>query len=263
MQSNSRNLSIYNHNLIDIAKGNVSGIQNFHKFGYNPAITTAPEVIWGVGGQKTWLQTAQNVQITSNNAQDDISGLGANQVLLSGLDANWDIQEEIVNLVGNGIAYSTKQFIRLPRAYVYHTGSFHTSNYDELNIATSGGGTDLGVINGGIGYTTGTPNYGAGQTENAFYSVPRGKTAYITRIATSVDVGSNKTASLRMFWCQNANTTNSPKRVIWRLEGFNSQYNDRTDGYFKIPEYSDIWFEATATTNSKISVDFDFFLVNN
>lgn len=262
MQSNHNNIEIRN-SLISKASGKLSGIKNVHKYGANLAVGTTRETIWGVGGNKIWCVEPYNLQVLSNDLDDDINGLGAQQICLDGLDNNFNEQIEYIDLSGSAAVYSTKQFRRLNRAYVTKNGTYHDSNYADIEIAVSGGGHPMGVINGGLGVASGNSLYGAGQTENGFYTVPAGKTAYVSRVHASINVASNKTASLYMFITPNTDQLNAVRRLQWRVEGFNENIEAKTDNYFKIPEKTDIWFEAKATSSSIISVDFHMFLIDN
>src|SRR5210317_1698251 len=128
---------------INIARGLVRGTTVIHKFGRNPSVGGIPETIWEQGGVYTYLTVASTVYVYGADAQDSAAGTGALTVTVQGLDANYNAIEETLTVDG---AVSTKSFLRVFRAFVASAGSV----------------------------------YGQGQTNLALYTIPAGKTGYLT-----------------------------------------------------------------------------------
>ena len=109
--------------------------------------------------------TAFTVTVSSASANDTAAGTGARTVLLSGLDANWNLQSETITLNGQTGVTSANSYIFV----------------NTLQVITSGsGGTNAGIIYIGTGtITAGVPatKYvailaGYGISRSGFFAVP-------------------------------------------------------------------------------------------
>ena len=226
----------------------------------NSGVGTALEDIWDVGGYYNWTTDPSYLQVTTNNIQDGITGLGARKIRIFGLDSNYDSLTEDISILGNSTVYTTNQFRRVFESHVLETGTFHGSNYNIINIGVSGSGLALSRI-AGDGGTIDTSDYGVGTSQQSTYTVPAGKTAYITRISASIDT--NKTADIYLYKVSGIDQTPYlPKELLWRLDGYGEQYSIDFRSYIKIPEKSDIWFRAKASASAVITVDYDLYLVD-
>ena len=160
---------------MNISQRKIPGHTHINKFGHNHSATTGDDV-WGGGGVYGFYPTAAvNVDIVSTSISDDTGGVGAIQVLVKGLDSNWDEQEELITLNGTGVVQMTKTFIRLFRAFVYEAG---TSNSNAGNITVYARSTGSGLTAGDVGIYIGA---GDGQTLHCIYTIPNGKTGYFIK----------------------------------------------------------------------------------
>lgn len=262
-------MRIVNDPLLDFSRLLIEDKTVIRKFGANSNISATLETIWTGSNDYTWLTSAETLDVVSNNAQDDGAGLGARKVIVDGLDANYEEVWEEVSLVGNSTVTTTQSFFRVNRAYVTECGTYHGSNYNDINIQTGTSGILLSQINGGDTFgALDTAAYGNGQSQQAIYSIPVGKTGFISRIEVIVDT-SNRDASLFLYQVQDIDNISSnirPRRLIWRLDGIQDRYQTEFKSYIRIPEKTDLWFEGTASqplNNSTISVNFDLYLINN
>lgn len=256
---------ISNNSELDLSQGYHLNQKIMRIHASNPDVATTLEDIWDVGGYYPWLSGITSptyLQITTNNIQDGISGLGARKIKIYGLDSNYDELTEEISLVGNGNAFSTKQFRRVYESHVIATGTFHGSNYNNIDIGISGS-SPLVVLSRirGDGGVINTNDYGVGTSQQSTYTIPRNKTGYITRIEVIVD--SNKTASVFLYKVSGIDTIpHSPKELLWRIDGFTGQYTATFKSYIKLEEKTDIWFQCNASASSVISVDYDLYLVD-
>lgn len=132
---------------IQVSRGNLSDhVYVRNTFGSNPDVdaATAPEDIWNGGGNVNYPASASVMNIASTSANDDAAGTGIRTVVVSGLDENWDIQQEIVALDGQTIAQTTGQYIRINR----------------IVARTGGSGATQGTAAGTIRIFTGTATAG-------------------------------------------------------------------------------------------------------
>lgn len=173
-----------------------------HKFGYNLDIDTGtdPEDVWSYGGTYTgWLTTADTVFVVSSTitAADSVGGTGARTVVVEGLDANYNLIEQIATMAGSANDTLATTMIRVFRAYVTSTGSGLT-NATQIVIKS-----DEGAVMASI-------PAGMGQTEMAIYTIPAGykglllgwdsciqKTGAATGMTFHVDIQSSPTTAWR------------------------------------------------------------------
>ena len=161
-----------------VATARVPNTSHVHKFGYNAAITTATETVWAYGGVYNWLAAATVLKITSSSTDDDVGGIGALTIVVEGLDANYAEISETVILTGRVSKDTTKSYLRVHRMYVVTAGTslVNVGNLFAFTGAHTNGTPDVATTV----YTTILA--GAGQTLQAFYTVPAGKTALLYQL---------------------------------------------------------------------------------
>ncbi len=235
----------------DVSAGVVPNHSAVNKFGYNPAVGTTEEDVWGGGGSYNWLTAADTIRVAAGgNAADDAGGAGARSLLAVGLGEDWRLQETVLSLNGTSAgASSALKFIRLFRAYVTEAGAYTGNNTGDITIETTGG-TSVGFIRAGYG-----------QSELGLYSVPHDQTLLIERVRYSI-VGS-KPLSVRMWQRQSADRTGAPfsaKRIIREFPEVDGTDGVAFDPPVPIPSRSDVWFSAQAPSGgstSAVGVSFD------
>ena len=79
---------------LDIARGNYSNATAVNVFGINRAVGTAYETIWDDSGSYAYPPSALIMSVVSTSASDTMD------VLVDGLDADYNILQEIVTLTG-------------------------------------------------------------------------------------------------------------------------------------------------------------------
>lgn len=158
--------------------GSGTGQQDFiEKFGANLSVGSDLETIWEPGGIYEYLTTASVVSAVSNEAADTApSGNGARTIELQGLDANYNTITEIISTGGTGGGTaSTQQFLRIYRALVSTAGSTGTNEGDIL--VKSGSTTVISIGTHGSGIN----KEGFGQSQTSVFTIPAGKTGYLTQ----------------------------------------------------------------------------------
>ena len=157
--------------LYDIAEGNIAGHTEFERFAYNADIDIASEDIWTAGGVYVWPAIAQQMELVSTSAADDGNplGTGVGVVTIYYLTADGTAATEDVTLNGTGVVTTTAQDI------------YRVNSMKAKTVGT--GGAAAGVIS--IRNFADTPVYsqievGNTRSRNSMYTVPKGKTLYIT-----------------------------------------------------------------------------------
>jgi hypothetical protein len=160
-----------------IALGLVADVSFIRKFGANRSVDTGsvPESIWSGGGLYPWPAAAVALEVLSASTADDAAtGQGAWTIEVQGLDANWEMQRATVTLDGQLVVAIPGSWIRVFRARIVTAGTVHV-NSGIITIRVASGGTNLALIDAGLGQTT-----------MAIYTIPAGHTGYITQIRSSV-----------------------------------------------------------------------------
>ena len=132
-------------------------------YGNNPNVQTAEETIWYHGGIYTYPSAATQMKVSSQDAG------ATSEVMINGLDANYMPINEIVTLTGQTAVTTTRSYLRIQNAYVLS------------NAATNHIYIGTGTVTAGVPQTVYEMIHdGHNRTESARYTVPAGRTFYIT-----------------------------------------------------------------------------------
>jgi hypothetical protein len=174
---------------IGVADGSVPGVSHIEKFGMNIDVDSDKETIWDGGGIYTYIETAETLTVTSNDVQDNPTGTGARNVEIQGLNQAGEVVVEIVDLAGTSI----QEFKRVFRVKVIASGASGV-NEGTISVTSDDTSTVLAIIGvDGIGGNAA----GRGQTFMAQYTIPAGKTGYITQ--WTVGCGKQNTDAIAML----------------------------------------------------------------
>jgi hypothetical protein len=248
---------------LEVAKGNVDGHSSMNKFGHNPSISTAtdPEDVWSAGGVYAFYPTtAQAMEVLSSDDEDGGAGgdTGALTIQVYGLDSNWDEQEETVILNGTTIVNLGNTYIRMYRIMVLTAGSAGT-NVGDIDVRIAGAGATGAYVAADDG-----------QTQQAIYTIPNGKTGYFIKGYVGISKGGGAAAAAAEFkWKARANNgTTGAWTTQGQIEVISSgsswwQYEYGTPNG-PIPEKTDIRLECTEVTATLGVVGgYDIVLVDN
>ena len=239
---------------INLSAGNIDGVGYIEKFGRNDTMSGNMETIWDGSNLYTYLSSASSVYITSSDAADATSGTGARTIEVQGLDASYNVITEDVT-VDDGA--STATFIRVFRARTKTTGSGgQAAGVISIRSAASGAGTLLAQIQK-VGTGGGAS---LGQTFMALYTVPAGKTAYITQWIVGAGAQNADTTALLVARTFGDGGFNSKDIIISAGQQFAKDY--------KIPlqftEKTDIEVRGfSSSSGNDCSSTFNLILIDN
>ena len=226
---------------IPIAAGLVDGYSTVHKFGIIDGTNGAGwSTVWTQGENNgdqlvPWKDVADAgvVTITSANAGD------TTDVTLEGLDTSYNFQTETLTLAGTADVVGTKTWHRINRMFMT----------EETNVGDVTATVDGDVVS--------SIKEERGQTLQAFYTVPAGKTGYLTHMQVSSSKNQAVEASIFV----------RPFGGAFRVSGGTLLYQmDHTIHYSSpvvITEKSDIDFRVIGAANGSASASFDLILVDN
>lgn len=236
---------------IQVSNGDIDGVGYIEKFGYQDDVPNGDiATVWDSTGLYDYLDTATAVTVTSNDTDDNPTGSGARQVEVQGLDQDYNLALETVDLG----ATSTTTFIRVFRVRVCVSGG---TNPNQGVITVAGGGKTLAQI----GKLANNAD-GHGQTNMCVYTVPAGKTAYITQWTVSSGKSNADTVAKLMV-----RDTLHPDDGSWNVKDIAEIQASSFIKEYKVPmkitEKSDIEVRAFSNTGSSCSSSFNLILIDN
>ena len=243
--------------LFDLADGDISGKTSVDRIGRNSALlANALETLWDPRGLASYLTSASSVYITSDNGADAVAGTGARTIEVKGLDENYALATENVN-VDDGA--STTTFIRVFGARTKTAGSGNeAAGTITIRSASGGGGIILSQIQRG-GSGAGEASYG--QSMNAMYTIPAGKTGYLQQLNAG---NNNETGQTNVFV-----VSRDFGETMFITDDIAMVSGDQITKEYKVPlrfaEKSDIEIRGltTGTGISQATAGFNLVLVDN
>ena len=254
---------------LDSARKHISGQRAFFFFGHNNALqSNVFEDVWEGGGDINWQTTAAKIKIKSTHAADTSSGLGLQSVEIHGLDANGNANEEVLALSGTTPVESVNSYIRVNLVHNEEVGTYGGSHQGTIEWrvtnATFGSGALLGQMSGLEGAADSSVQFGYGEAQNGFTSIPLGKVAYITRL--EVVPKANKGINVILYERDGLLTIADPfqpRRVIWSAEELEEPIEKEFKSHIKIKALADLWFRAEGVgAVSGVDVELDYYLVD-
>jgi hypothetical protein len=172
-------------------------------YGNNPDVRLSEESIWYHGGIYEYPASAIQMKVSSDDATATC------QVMINGLDADYNPINEIVTLTGQTAVTTVKSYLRIQNAYVM------------ANPTTQNVYIGTGTVTAGVPATVYERIFSDhNRTESVRYTVPAGRTFYITHgtISHGSDSAAFVTARLvyRLFGLpfQNAAVVNLNNKFI-------------------------------------------------
>lgn len=196
------------------------------------------------------------------NAADTAAGTGAREITLTGLNALGELITETLATAGASASAATSQtFIRLLEAKVTKSGTYATqtagSHAANIVIENAAGGTNWATI-----ARNGFPS---ARAQIGVYTVPKGKTAYLSQIALQAE--SQKLTSFLLFKRENILETAAPYTAMVELQHFPQvagglQLN--IDTPIRFPELTDFGFMGLVDgQTANVSSAMEIILVDN
>jgi len=245
----NRELEFY----LDVAAGNIAGVSNVSKFGYNPSVGSVTyESIWEGSNAYPWQTVADQLEVLSSDANDTSAGTGARTVELQGLDSSWNLLTETVTMNGTSAVTTTGSFLRIFRARVVTAGT-NLRNEGDITIRDQDTSTTRALITNGA-------TDGNGQTLMAVYTIPAGKTGYIININVSSAKDQEQTYRLMSRDNTVANAAWNVKEFLTGRGGFSDWKKYAIN---KATEKTDLDFQVISNSTSAAAGGFELILIDN
>ena len=236
---------------LEAASGNNTGMTSVNKFGRNSAVDIdVQEEIWDGSIAYSFPATALMTSISQTADQATLRG---GTIEIQGLDANWDLVVQTATLDASDtttVVTLTTPLIRCFRMKVLE----NVVTTSPIRVHNAGETVDYAII--GVGNN---------QTQMAIYTVPAGKTAYMTSYYATVNPGTNLNPTsnpIRLWARDNANDyAKQIKHVLGLVDGNFQHY---FDPYFRVTEKTDIYITAQPVGKAAdVSAGFDLIVVDN
>lgn len=170
--------------LLEVSKGNVPGHASFFKVVESTVIGTSFSTLWDIATSFSWPTSGETWEIISDSVDDDGSpaGTGAQTVIITGLDTNYDFQTESITMNGTTAVTTTRtDWLRSGNIAVTLSGS------SEFNVGT------ITLRVSGAGATRATILPSAARSFNGMYTSPAGKTVFILQVKAFTPKGEDTT----------------------------------------------------------------------
>ena len=209
--------------MLEVAKGNVADTSIVNIFGYNTNVGTSFIPLWENNTSYTYPSSAVQMSVVSDDSGDtDVT------VLIQGLDANWEMLNESVDLNGTTPVTTTGSFVRINAVIT-------TSGNAQGDVTVSQGGTTYAKM-----------MEGAGRNQAALYTVPEGYSFYLYRLeAHSATATGSKYLTFR-------NYVNGMSDTAFRVgqTTFNNTLQVYRTAPFKYGPRSDIQLQGKSSSSS-------------
>ena len=220
-----------------IARGLVRGVSHVNKFGFNSATSSSFETVWDNSNTYTYLTSAGTATVTAADSDDN-----GGTVEIQGLDENYLPLTETFTMNGTTNVVGSSSFLRVFRMRVLTAG---TGEINAGNITASIGASNVARILAD-----------KGQTLMAVYTIPAGKSGYLTKFQGSLS--KNQEAVFKIRAKQFGNGFN--------VKGQFGTFSNTVTYDYAIPlqfkEKTDIQILGKAGATSEMGAIFDIVLID-
>jgi len=254
---------------LDAARKHITGQRAFFFFGHNNALQNGTfEDVWAGGGNINWQTVAAKIKVASSHAADTAAGLGLQSVEIHGLSPTGVDQDEVLPLNGVTAVESALTYIRVNLVHNEDVGTYGGSHQGDIEVrvtnAVFANGDLLAKMEGIEGAADSSVQYGYGEAQNGFTSVPLGKVLYITRL--EVIPKANKAINVILYERDallTVATPFQPRRIIWSAEELETPIEKEFKSHIKIKALADLFFRAEGTgAVSGVDISLDYYLVD-
>lgn len=254
---------------LDAARIHISGQSSDFFFGENNGLVNGTwDDVTTAEADFHWPVAAAKIKIKSTHAADTSAGLGCRSVEIHGLDSTGAAITEVLALSGVTPVESALTYLRVTLVHNETVGTYGGSHQGDLEFrvtnATFASGALLGICKGLEGAADSSVQYGFGEAQMGFTSVPLGKVAYLTRL--EVIPNAAKPIDIALYEREDILTVAAPfapRRVLWSAQEVSAPIEKVFKSHIKIKALADIFFRAEGNgANSGVAVSCDYYLVD-
>jgi len=220
----------------DVALNLITNVKNYVVNGVN---TVSSENYINNLSSFSWITSATRIKVVKTSVNDDILGIGARAVYVSGLNSDY---EEISETIFTDGSFTTLSFFRINSASVVSSGSLRKNDGDLF--VTSELDENLTTIKAG-----------ESRALSCIYTVPKDYCAVIPRVLFMCD--SEHSASFRGYFREYSTNTDY---LINVMQGLSGSFESKPEELVKFNEKTDFWITAkkeTGTGDANVSVCYE------
>jgi hypothetical protein len=224
---------------VQVARGQIMGHSTQNIYGYQPAVGQTFIPVWENATAYVYPVAATKMNLAGSNG-DTAS------ILISGLDANYNIISETLVLNGTTPVETVKSYLRINGMQVTVGSATNPAGVVTLKDLTNT--TIYAQINAGVG-----------RTQAAIFTVPAGYTFYLSRIDVNTSLNGNNFATYQ-------NKTISPTGVVQLTQQAPFAINYHTQRVMPRPftEKTDIQLMCKVnSTTGAVSISQEGWLIKN
>jgi hypothetical protein len=221
---------------LQVARGQIDGHSTLNIYGYQPSVGTTFIPVWENATAYSFPVAETTMYLTGTDSDTA-------QVLITGLDANYNQISETLTLNGTTPVATTKQYFRVNGMQVV-SGNPAAA----VTLTNSGGSTTYAKINAGVG-----------RTQAGIYTVPAGYTYFLQRVNIYTSLNGNDYVIYQ-------NKTISPSGVVQVTQQapFSISYGALRIMPRLIPEKTDIQLQCKVQSGTgAIAVAQEGYLIKN
>lgn len=227
-----------------ISQGLIAGHTAWSKTGFNPNVGTSMETVWSYSTQYVFPVAAMQMEVVSSDNTEDLpGGDGALTVTIYYLNGSFVEHSEVVALNGTTAVPTT------------HTDIYRVNGFRCTTVGTNGvpvGNITLRGVGGGTVYSYMLAGYT--RARNIVYTVPEGKTLYITSVLWSC---ADATKGVRFINQANYDDVSGAPRSFFLPYGESTLYNTAIvrplEIPTKFPEHTDVKISVISTQAGAIA----------
>jgi hypothetical protein len=220
---------------LQVARGKVSGVSQINIFGFSSGVAQTFIPLWEANTTISFPTNAIQMNVRSTSVDDNATS----QITISGLNSDWNEIIEVINLNGTANVTTANSFLRINSMAMTTPPSDHTTNQGTIS-ARNGTGTAHALILPGVG-----------RMQNAWYSVPAGKSFYVRNINSFC--GESKSGASPDWIYYRVLTTNNITRMTSTLltTNFQHEYKVLRTNPVRYTQKLDVQWQYAASDGTK------------
>jgi len=224
---------------LQVSRGQIYGHSSLTIFGYNTNITatTSPQAtpapIWENAAAYVYPTTATTMTVVSTSTSDVCN------MLISGLDANFNSISEVIRVNGTTGVTTAKSYLRINNLSLLTAPSGYITNQGTITVKQS-----TNVV--------AQINVGIGKSQSTIYTVPAGSSFYLEIVEVNTDNGYG--GSNMYYQVQAINNATGVETTILQ-QAFTSIYTIyRSQVPFLYSEKTDLQWQVGTSNSSAVQV---------
>lgn len=160
-----------------VVMGDIAGLTPVDILGYSGTITATISDLTTQAGAYAFMAAKAGLEVVSDSTSDAAAGTGARTVKIEYLDENYAAQTTTVTLNGTtAVATTPTNILRINKFYIATAGTGLAAAGNILLRGLSGGSTYAKIVTGDT------------MCRHGIYTVPAGKTLYISQAVLSIGI---------------------------------------------------------------------------